>query len=284
MEQNENIVPTKSPSATPSTADNSHPADSAASLPALSPSGEAAAAPLPTLANSFDPVLLRYRHDGWTPERQRAFIEQLADTLCAETAAARVGMSVRNAYALRRRAGAEGFAAAWDAALRRGIAGQARSRFVDQAVNGRLVRRFYHGKLIAEERIYSERLLLALIDKGDKLFSGAGAEQSAAIAGDWEGAMAKLEAGALLVGGFRVWQDRWGQWMTNFPPPPGFDREVYAGEPSDPDFERPLSEAEEEALAEQQAARLEQGQAARDLFFGFSPRRRAIDRRSRLKE
>ncbi|HEX2763027.1 MAG TPA: hypothetical protein VHM92_04155 [Allosphingosinicella sp.] len=32
----------------------------------------------PSLA--FTPVPRRYRHDGWTPERQVAFIEALADT------------------------------------------------------------------------------------------------------------------------------------------------------------------------------------------------------------
>lgn len=234
-------------------------------------------------ANSFDPVPLRYRHDGWTPEKQRAFIEHLADTLCPETAAAMVGMSVRTAYELRRRAGAEGFAAAWDAALLRGIGERGRSRLVDQVVNGRRVKRFYHGELIAEERVYSERLLLALIQHGGKLFEGAGAEQSRDIAKDWDGSMERLEQG-LLGDGFRVWQDRFGDWMTNYPPPPGFDRETYAGEPWDPDFERPLSEAEEQALAARQQERLEAGAQARDLFFGFSPRGRTIDRRIRSKE
>jgi hypothetical protein len=281
MERNGNITPPESPpAAAPPAANDTHPgspqAEPAPSLPALSPAGGGAAVP----ADSFDPVLLRPRHDGWTPERQRAFIEHLADTLCVETAAARVGMSAQSAYALRRRAGAEGFAAAWDAALRRGICEQARSRFVDKAVNGKLVRRFYHGKLIAEERVYSERLLLALIEKGEKLFAGPGAAQSEAIAEDWDGAMARLERGA-FDGGYRVWRDRYGNWATNYPPPPGFDN--YLGEPEDPEFERGLTEAEEEALAAQQAARIAAGEAARDAFFGFAPRGRAIDRRSRLK-
>lgn len=242
-----------------------------------------AAETLPALHESFEPVPLHYRHDGWTPDKQRAFIEHLADTLCPAAAAAAVGMSERSAYALRRRTGAEGFAAAWDAALLRGIGERARSRLVDQAVNGRLVRRFYHGKLIAEERVYSERVLLALIQRGEKLFDGAGVEQSRAIADDWDGSMARLEQG-LLGDGFRVWRDRFGDWMTNYPPPPGFDRGTYSGEPWDPDFERPLSEAEEKALAARQQSRLEAGAKARDQFFGFSPRGRAIDRRARLEE
>jgi len=228
----------------------------------------------------FQPAELRYRHDGWTPERQRAFVEQLADTLCAATAADRVGMSVQSAYALRRRKGAEAFSAAWDAALRQGIRYHVRSLMLDKAVNGTLVRRYYHGKLLAEEHVYSERLLLALIEKGEKLFGGAGDAASAAMAVDWDVSMERLESGA-LEGGYRVWRDRWGNWDTNYPPPPGFDN--YKGEPSDPDFSRPLTEAEEEALEAQAEARLEQGEKARDLFFGFAPRRRLSDRRSRLK-
>lgn len=40
-------------------------------------------APIP----DFTPVPRRYRHDGWTPERQKAFIEALADTGCVTRAA-----------------------------------------------------------------------------------------------------------------------------------------------------------------------------------------------------
>src|SRR5438309_11143806 len=83
--------------------------------PAVLPPEPGAAAP------DFDPVPLRYRVDGWTPARQRGFIEQLAETLNVEAAAALVGMSPQSARELRRRPGAEGFAAAWDAALRRGL-------------------------------------------------------------------------------------------------------------------------------------------------------------------
>lgn len=281
MERNENIVPPESPSTAPSTAPDSHPdsvsAEPAAGLPALSPVGEGA--PLPTLQVSFDPVPLRYRHDGWTPARQRAFIEELANTLCVATAAARVGMSERSAYELRRRAGAQGFSAAWDAALRQGFRHHVRSVALDKAINGTIERRYYHGRLVAEERVYSERLLLRLIDRGEKLFGGD--PESDSILADWDGAMERLESGA-LEGGYRVWRDRYGCWMTNFPPPPGFDN--YLGEPTDPDFERTLTEAEEEALAAQQEARVEAGVAARDLFFGFTPRNRAKDRRKRLKD
>jgi hypothetical protein len=265
MEQNHDSFAPEAPAL----AAASSPSDT---LPAL-------AAHPPALQDSFDPVLLRHRHDGWTPARQRAFIEALADTFCVAAAAERVGMSERSAYALRRRTGAGGFSATWDAALRQGFRHRVSSIALDKAVNGTIVRRYYHGALIAEERVYSERLLLRLLAMGEKLFGGGDAESNEVLA-DWDGAMARLESGA-LEGGYRIWRDRWGNRMTNFPPPPGFDN--YEGEPADPDFERTLSEAEEEALAAQQTERVAEGEKARDLFFGFSPRGRAKDRNSRLK-
>ena len=76
-------------------------------------------APIP----AFAPVPRKCaRHDGWTPERQRAFIEALADTGSVSRAAAQVNMSSEGAYYLRRQAGAEGFRAAWEAALDFGLA------------------------------------------------------------------------------------------------------------------------------------------------------------------
>ena len=60
---------------------------------------------------------MRSRRDGWTPERQAAFIGYLAETGSVCEAAQRVGMTRQTAYRLRRRAWAEGFASAWDSAL-----------------------------------------------------------------------------------------------------------------------------------------------------------------------
>src|SRR5205085_11374170 len=41
----------------------------------------------------FAPVPRKYRHDGWTPERQKAFIEALADCGSVTRAAAMVNMA-----------------------------------------------------------------------------------------------------------------------------------------------------------------------------------------------
>ena len=48
--------------------------------------------PLP----EFEPVPRKFRHDGWTPERQRAFIAALADTGSVSRAAAMVNMAQTN--------------------------------------------------------------------------------------------------------------------------------------------------------------------------------------------
>src|SRR3546814_15667514 len=63
------------------------------------------------------PVPVRARHDGWTPVVQPRFILLLARGAGTDEAARRVGKRRQTAYALRKKAGAEAFAAAWDEAL-----------------------------------------------------------------------------------------------------------------------------------------------------------------------
>jgi hypothetical protein len=64
----------------------------------------------------FTPVPLRARRDGWTADLQLRFVELLAAGVKPGAAARRLGKNRQNAYALRRRPGAESFAAAWDEA------------------------------------------------------------------------------------------------------------------------------------------------------------------------
>ena len=66
---------------------------------------------------AFHAVPVGPRADGWTPRRQAAFIGYLAETGSVLAAARRVSMGRESAYRLRKRRGAAGFAAAWDAAL-----------------------------------------------------------------------------------------------------------------------------------------------------------------------
>ncbi|WP_261388951.1 hypothetical protein [Qipengyuania aquimaris] len=61
------------------------------------------------------------RRNSITPQLQRRFVATLAATGIVTQAARSVGKSMEALYKLRARPGAEGFAAAWDAALERGV-------------------------------------------------------------------------------------------------------------------------------------------------------------------
>jgi hypothetical protein len=112
----------------------------------------------PGLPN-FTPVPRRYRHDGWTPERQKAFIEALADTGCVTRAATMVNMAQANCYALRRSAGAEEFRRAWDAALDFGLK-RLKDIAFERAIEGQLVPVFVAGKLMGFRRKRNDALLM----------------------------------------------------------------------------------------------------------------------------
>lgn len=116
---------------------------------------EAAGHPLP----AFDPVPRKYRHDGWTPDRQRAFIAALADTGSVKRAAMHVNMSPEGAYWLRRQAGSESFRRAWEAALDFGVQ-RLKDEAFDRALNGQLSPVFVAGKLRGFRRIKNDRLLM----------------------------------------------------------------------------------------------------------------------------
>ena len=109
------------------------------------------------------PVLRKRRKDGWTPERQRAFIGALADTGEVIAAGRSVGMSDSSAYTLRRAPGAEGFAAAWEAALANS-SGRLVDIAFDRAINGVddvIIDK--EGNHIYTKRKYNDRLLMFLI-------------------------------------------------------------------------------------------------------------------------
>jgi hypothetical protein len=114
--------------------------------------------PLP----AFAPVPRKYRYDGWTVERQRAFIEALADTGSVRAAAQRINMSAEGAYYLRRQPGAEGFRAAWEAALDHGIQRLA-DIAIERAMEGVAVPVFYRGEQCGEKRWYNDRLLMFIL-------------------------------------------------------------------------------------------------------------------------
>ncbi len=114
-------------------------------------------------AYDWVPVLRKRRKDGWTPERQRAFIGALADSGEVLAAARSVGMSDTAAHTLRRPPGAEGFAAAWEAALA-ASSGRLVDIAFDRAINGvddEIIDK--EGNHIYTKRKYNDRLLMFLI-------------------------------------------------------------------------------------------------------------------------
>jgi len=111
--------------------------------------------PLP----EFTPVPRKYRHDGWTPERQKAFIAALADTGSVTRAAAMVNMAQVNCYTLRRAPGADSFRRAWAAALDFGVA-RLKDIAFERAIDGYLVPVFVAGKLMGFRRRHNDALLM----------------------------------------------------------------------------------------------------------------------------
>lgn len=118
----------------------------------------------------------RQRRDGWTPERQLAFIEALAASACVAEACASVGVSRSAAYALRVRPEAQQFRMAWDAALDLGIRRLADACFA-LAMHGEPIPHYYQGEQVGEHRRYDNRLAMFLLRYRDPLRYAASLDQ-----------------------------------------------------------------------------------------------------------
>lgn len=156
--------------------------------------------PLP----DFTPVPRKYRHDGWTPERQKAFIAALADTGSVTRAAAMVNMAQVNCYTLRRAPGAESFRRAWEAALDFGVA-RLKDIAFERAIDGYLVPVFVAGKLMGFRRRHNDALLMFCLrhygqDAGGKRTTiNYFSTRAGAVAGSGEGGAAAAEASTTTV-------------------------------------------------------------------------------------
>lgn len=135
-----------------------------------------------------DPDTPAPRHDGWSPARQREFLEHLAVSGLVRTACAAVGISREAAYRLRQRREGAAFALGWDAAL----------LLARWALADTLMERAVHGQTDIVERDpdthrrtrhrHDNRLALSVLGRLDRFAEGDAASASDArlIAGDWD--------------------------------------------------------------------------------------------------
>lgn len=215
------------------------------------------------------------RCDGWTPQRQRLFIETLADCGNVAAAARSVGMTAESAYRLRRRADAAGFDRAWHLALGH-VMERMLTSAVDRAVNGTLRTRYYRGEVIAEELVHHDALLLHLLEKGQamlKVSSDRRRERD-----DWDDLLDRIGKGEEAPPErpepefhYRIFYSRVGGWMTNCPPPPGVAVDYEYGSTHDLSYRRSLTDAEEEARERRFAAGLDGAEAMRRRLFAIDP-------------
>lgn len=102
------------------------------------------------------------RRNSITPDRQRAFIAALAASGIVTQAARAIGASLEALYKIRNAPGAEGFAAAWEEAVDRGMA-RLEDCALERAIEGEerfIIRR---GEVVARWRRYDTPLLMFLL-------------------------------------------------------------------------------------------------------------------------
>ena len=112
----------------------------------------------------FEPAESRKRLAGWSAQRQRLFVEALAEQGTVHLAASAAGLSARAAYQLRVRSPA--FARAWDAAQSLAV-GRLSALAFDRAIHGKIEQVWQNGNLVGERRVPSERLLMWLLARLD---------------------------------------------------------------------------------------------------------------------
>ena len=139
----------------------------------------------------FVPVPLRAQHNGWTPALQLRFIVALARGASVDEAVRALGKTRQSAYDLRKRTGAESFAAAWNSALAFARTADAAARSPAAGGGGIetiLVPRYYRGRLVGfvqrEDLAGAMRVLGRLDRLAEKLGDGA----------DFHAASKRLEA------------------------------------------------------------------------------------------
>jgi hypothetical protein len=118
---------------------------------------------LPETLTDFAPVPRQQtRQHGWSPGRQKAFIEALAETASVRRASEEVNMTRISAYQLRNHPQGGEFRKAWDAAIDFALAMLKDTAF-ERAVEGQLEPVFQKGELMGYRRKFSDPLLMFLL-------------------------------------------------------------------------------------------------------------------------
>jgi hypothetical protein len=248
----------------------------------------------------------RLRHDGWTPDKKRLFLERVAECGIVSEACRAAGMSARAAYNLRDRDPL--FAAGWEAA-----SAMARPRLADEAfsraMNGMVDRIYKDGAIVAERHRYDNRLTMSVLARLDARVDRAEerGDPHLRLVGRWDEYLDALaedrrEDGMALMAepesapaesaedrelhelhlvkdtGANDWQARddhyvWEdkqRWWTDYPPPPGFEGEQ-EGEYGCHGYRRALTAEEQTVIdadeEEDKAERRARGEAQRRAYF-----------------
>ncbi|MGQ7829454.1 hypothetical protein [Altererythrobacter sp. Z27] len=109
---------------------------------------------------AFQPFIhAQPRRNSITPDLQRQFIAHLAATGIVSSAARRIGRSMEALYKLRHRPGAEGFAAAWDRAVDRGVQ-RLEDTALARAIEGEERAIVRNGEIVGLQRHHNEALTM----------------------------------------------------------------------------------------------------------------------------
>jgi len=121
------------------------------------------------------------RWDGWTPERQKRFVQAISEGYTIKQACRIVGLSPQSAYAFRRRPQGASFALAWQAACLL-VRDELAEELLDRARNGYVETVTYRDGTSAERHRHDNRFALTVLNRLDRLADRASGDVSLAAA------------------------------------------------------------------------------------------------------
>ena len=159
----------------------------------------------------FTPVpRQRMRRGGWSAERQRQFIELLAETGSVRAACRRMGVGEHHIYKLRNHPEAASFRKAWEAALDLGIA-RIEDVAMDRALNGVEEPVYHRGELVGTRRAYNDRLLMFMLrNRAPERFARSAAGPEGQRRPGAMNALDTMELARLKAQWRKEWEKEWG--------------------------------------------------------------------------